>query len=95
MSRLWAFPNKMAKKAKFLFKQLKRFTKNRCQTSVMPTINSNIQTKPQKPLLQKIVDLDTLKPEIPVKQSLAVFKKLASKFILFDWEFFSNELEYE
>ncbi|MDP1763647.1 MAG: hypothetical protein Q8L07_07135 [Sediminibacterium sp.] len=27
--------------------------------------------------------------------SLAHLKKIASSFILFDWEFFSNELEYE
>lgn len=37
----------------------------------------------------------TTKPKIPAKKSLAIFKKFASKFLLFDWEFFSNELEYE
>ena len=28
-------------------------------------------------------------------QRLANLKKSSSRFILFDWEFFSNELEYE
>lgn len=29
------------------------------------------------------------------KPSIPHLKKIASSFILFDWEFFSNELEYE
>ena len=29
------------------------------------------------------------------KPSISHLKKIASSFILFDWEFFSNELEYE
>ncbi len=30
-----------------------------------------------------------------VKLSIPHLRKIASSFILFDWEFFSNELEYE
>jgi hypothetical protein len=29
------------------------------------------------------------------KQLAGTLKKISSSFILFDWEFFSNELEYE
>lgn len=29
------------------------------------------------------------------KSSLAHLRRIATSFILFDWEFFSNELEYE
>ena len=29
------------------------------------------------------------------KGTLFILNKIASSFILFDWEFFSNELEYE
>ena len=35
------------------------------------------------------------KKNIDLKSSLLHLKKIASSFILFDWEFFSNELEYE
>ncbi|MEK7200203.1 MAG: hypothetical protein AAB212_09850 [Bacteroidota bacterium] len=39
---------------------------------------------------------DNIKPSHSNRKlSLAHLKKIASSFILFDWEFFSNELEYE
>jgi hypothetical protein len=35
------------------------------------------------------------KRNIYFKPSIPHLRKIASSFILFDWEFFSNELEYE
>ena len=32
---------------------------------------------------------------LQIKPSIPHLKRIASSFILFDWEFFSNELEYE
>lgn len=37
----------------------------------------------------------TMKKDGYFKPSIPHLKKIASSFILFDWEFFSNELEYE
>ncbi len=35
------------------------------------------------------------KRSLQIKPSISHLKRIASSFILFDWEFFSNELEYE
>ncbi len=35
------------------------------------------------------------KAEMPKKKSIHHFHSFAEKYLLFDWEFFSNELEFE
>ena len=45
--------------------------------------------------LRDRVSYPARKRVLPVKFSIPHLKRIASSFILFDWEFFCNELEYE
>ncbi|MFX5747567.1 hypothetical protein ABTE19_21830, partial [Acinetobacter baumannii] len=62
-----------------------------------------VPTEKMKAFLQLIMNLGLDKHAIASKQNddnqLTVkknfFKRLSSKFLLFDWEYFNNELEFE
>lgn len=43
----------------------------------------------------RVISRQRHKTLFQLKPSAMHLKKIASSFILFDWEFFSNELEYE
>lgn len=58
--------------------------------------NSLIQLKMHAGKDQNLIHSKALKyNKLQRKTTLFTLHKIASSFILFDWEFFSNELEYE
>ena len=73
--------------------------------SVMAKVSVNVPTEKMNSFVQAIVSLgidargiikQRYKKSLLQKKKLSdSLHKISSSFILFDWEFFSNELEYE
>jgi hypothetical protein len=74
----------------------------------MATVILDVPSEKIKPFIQLVMDLGlekhaiasgfyTNKPQQKnsAKDEYKFLKNLSSKFLLFDWEFFSNELEFE
>jgi len=69
----------------------------------MAKVVLEVPTEKMQPFLQLVANLGLDKHAIASKHSddsqltteRNFFKKLSSKFLLFDWEYFNNELEFE
>ncbi len=66
----------------------------------MARVILDVPSEKMRPFLQSILSLGLDKHSVssekfPKKKPLAAFKNFTDKYLLFDWEFFCNELEYE
>jgi hypothetical protein len=71
----------------------------------MTRVILDVPSNKMKPFLQAVTNLGIEKDTMQLREisrrhnqnrgTLFTIHKISSSFILFDWEFFSNELEYE